>query len=48
MNDFVLFLIAFVLGYLAFMGIIIFIGKIIFPFFTKEEQNKRNALSLKK
>jgi uncharacterized membrane protein len=48
MSDFALFIIAFVLGYLVFMGIIIFIGKIVFPFLTKEEQAKRNLLSLKK
>ena len=48
MSDFVLFLISFVFGYLVFMGIIIFVGKIVFPFLTKEELDKNKMLSLKK
>jgi hypothetical protein len=47
MRDIILFFIAFVLGYLAFMGIIIFVGKIVFSFF-KEGLDRRKLLSLKK
>jgi hypothetical protein len=44
MKDIFIFLAAFALGYMAFVSITLFLGKLIFPFLTKEELKKRNAV----
>ncbi len=47
MNDVILFLFVFIIGYLCFLGIILSARRLFFPFFTKDEmaRNKRLALS---
>jgi hypothetical protein len=48
MNDVILFLIVFIIGYICFMSIVLLIGKLFFPFFTKEEHEKRNNVMILK
>jgi len=45
MNDIIVFSAVLMVGYLCFMGIVVFLGKVFFPFLTKEELEKRNNLS---
>ncbi len=42
MKDVILFLIVFIIGYICFVSIVFFMSKLFFPFFTKEEHEKRN------
>ncbi len=42
MKDIFSLLTALILGYICFMGVVFFVGKLIFPFLTKEELKKRN------
>jgi len=43
MKDIIIFLIVFVLSYLSFIGGVFVLGKLLFPFFTKEELKKRRT-----
>lgn len=44
MKDIVVLLTVFALGYIAFMIVVILLGKLIFPFLTKEELERRNTI----
>ncbi len=48
MIDVILFLFVFIIGYLCFMSIVLFMIKMFFPFFTKEELEKRNSVIMLK
>jgi hypothetical protein len=44
MKDIVVLLTVFAIGYIAFVIVVIFLGKLIFPFLTKEELERRNTI----
>ncbi len=44
MNDIILFVTVFIIGYLCFIGIVVGLFKLFFPFLTKEELEQRNNL----
>lgn len=44
MSNVIYFLIISTIGYICFIGIVFFLGKLFFPFFTKEELEKRKNL----
>jgi hypothetical protein len=49
MKDIFLFVSIFIIGYICFIGVIVGLFKLFFPFLTKEELEQRNYLaSLKK
>lgn len=48
MQDVILFLIVFIIGYICFVVIVLVLGKLFFPFFTKEELAEKGRLALSK
>lgn len=48
MNDVILFLFVFIIGYICFIGILILARRLFFPFFTKGELARNQRLMLSK
>ena len=48
MSDVIFFLFVFIIGYICFIGIVLVLGKLFFPFYTKEELAKKRHLALTK
>lgn len=44
MKDVILFLNVFIIGYICFLGIVFVLVKLFFPFFTKEEHERRKSI----
>jgi ABC-type transporter Mla subunit MlaD len=48
MENVILFLIVFIMGYICFVVIVLVLGKLFFPFFTNEELAEKRRLALLK
>ncbi len=48
MENVILFLFVFIIGYICFIGMAVVLGKLFFPFYTKEELAKKRHLALSK
>ncbi len=44
MKDVIMLIAVFVIGYMSFLLVVFFLGKLIFPFLTEEELKRRNTL----